>query len=401
MCTTYPVRRATQYVTEYHPFHKCVIELRGQEFVVVGKPGVWSWDGVNPGTLALLEIPRFEPDASVLDLGCGTGVIGTVAGRLAARGHVTLVDCNLVAVECARRTLEANGIANAQMRLSDGAEGLDATCFDVVLCHLPRGREVQRELIRGAAHVLRPRGRFYFVASTKAGVKGAVAYARDLFGVCGVVRRKKGYHVAMTVRPTGMTPPRPRDTYVTRTITLDGAETALVSKPGVFAWDRLDGGTARLVDAMEIERGDRVLDLGCGTGLAGVAAARRAPQGEVVLVDADLRAVQSARRTLEANGVGNGEVLVSDGVSQVAGSGPFDVVITNPPFHQGREVDYDVAHQFVLDAREVLRAGGRLFLVSNRFIDYQDLIRETFGSVAMAYADRSYHVLTAQVEGRR
>jgi 16S rRNA (guanine1207-N2)-methyltransferase len=385
-------------VTDYHSFHKFVVNLRGQEFVVVGKPGVWSWDGLNPGTSALLELPRFEPDAKVLDLGCGTGVIGTVAGRLAARGHVMLVDCNLVAVECARRTLEANGVSNAQVQLCDGVEGLDSTSFDVVLCHLPRGREVQRELIRGVARVLRPAGRFYFVASTKAGIKGAIAYARDLFGLCGVVRRKKGYHVAMTVQPTGMTPPRMSDAYVTRTITLDGVETALVSKPGVFAWDRLDGGTACLVDAMEIERCDRVLDLGCGTGLAGVAAARRAPEGKVVLVDADLRAVRSARRTLETNGVDTGEVFLSDGVSRVIGSDLFDVVITNPPFHQGREMDYRVAHQFVRDSREVLRPGGRLFLVSNRFIDYEDLIHETFGSVATACADRSYHVLTAEAD---
>jgi 16S rRNA (guanine1207-N2)-methyltransferase len=387
-------------VTNCHLFRKFATRLRDQDLVVVGKPGVWSWDSLNPGTLALLELPRFEPDAKVLDLGCGTGVIGAVAGRLVPRGHVTLVDCNLAAVTCARRTLEANRVANAEVQLSDGVEGLGLTAFDLVLCHLPRGREVQRELIRGAARVLRPEGRFYFVANTRVGIKGAVAYARELFGRCGVVRRKKGYHVAMTVRPRGMEPPGMQDSYVERTITLEGVETALVSKPGVFAWSQLDGGTARLVDAMEIGRGDRVLDLGCGTGLAGVAAARRAAEGEVVLVDSDLRAVRSAQRTLEANDVDNGEVLLSDGASHVATDDPFDVVITNPPFHQGREVDYQVAHQFARDSRGVLRPGGRLYLVSNRFIDYADLIRETFGNVATACADPGYHVLTARADGR-
>jgi 16S rRNA (guanine1207-N2)-methyltransferase len=390
---------ATPHVIDFHPYHNFLVTLRGQEFVVVGKPGVWSWDGLNPGTAALLELPRFEPDAMVLDLGCGTGIMGAVAGRLAPRGRATLVDCNLVAVNCAKRTLEANAVANADVQLADGVEGLRVASFDLALCHLPRGREVQRELIRGVARVLRPEGCFYFVASTKVGIKGAVAYARDLFGRCGVVRRKKGYHVAMTVRPRGMTPPGPRDSYVTRTIMFEGIETAVVSKPGVFAWDRLDGGTARLISTMEIDRSDRVLDLGCGTGLAGVAAARRAPEGEVVLVDADLRAVRSAQRTLEANGVTNGEVLLSDGVARVVERGPFDVVITNPPFHQGRAVDYRVAQQFVRDARKALRAGGRLFLVSNRFIGYENLIREAFGDVATAGVDSSYHVLTAKANG--
>jgi len=162
---------------------------------------------------------------------------------------------------------------------------------------------------------------------------------------------------------------------------------------------------------MEIGPHDRVLDLGCGTGLAGLAAARRtvnipSPRrggaAQVVLADADARAVESARRTLEANGIANAEILLSDCGSAVpsAGSGHrfgrrFDVVVANPPFHQGVGVDYEVACQFVRDAARVLRRGGRLFLVANRFLRYGDFIRDTFGSVATAYADNRYHVLTA------
>lgn len=376
-------------------FHRFVVDLQGQELIIAGRPGVWSWDAINPGTAALLEIPRFEPAMRVLDLGCGTGVIGAVAAAFVRPGDVTMVDCNVVATACARRTLQANQIENAAVRLGDGVEGLERSSYDLVLSHLPRGREVQRELIRGAARVLRPDGRFIFVASTRVGVKGCVTYARDLFGRCGVVRRKKAYHVAMTIRPQGMEPPRARDAYQRRSIVLDGEDVTLISKPGVFAWDRLDGGTERLVAAMEIGVAERVLDLGCGTGLAGLAAARRACQGAVVLVDNDLRAVRSARQTVEANGADNATVLLSDGVSMVLEDLPFDVVITNPPFHQGREVDYEVARTFIQGAHRVLRPEGRLFLVANRFIGYDDLIQKTFGNAGVAHADNRYHVLTA------
>jgi 16S rRNA (guanine1207-N2)-methyltransferase len=380
-------------MADYYTLREFTVETRSHEVTVVGKPGVWSGDGLNPGTAALLEVAEAEPDDDVLDLGCGTGVIGAVASRLAPQGHVTLVDCNVAAVACAERTLAANGIASAEVRLADGVVGLVPASFDRVLSHLPRGRAVQEELIQGAAWVLRPGGRFYFVASKRAGIKGAIAYARELFGRCGVVRQKKGYHVALAVRSAGLQPEPSADGYGTRTITLDGVETTLVSKPGV-----LDDGTAALVGTMEIGAGDHVLDLGCGTGLAGLAAARRAVDGEVVLVDTDVRAVESTRRTLAANGTTNGEVVLSDCGSAILPRDPdqrFDVVITNSPFHQGVGVDYEVACQFVRDAAQVLRRDGRLFLVANRFLRYGDLIQETFGNLATAYADNRYHVLTA------
>jgi len=398
-------------VAGYYTFRQFVVEARGRQVTIVGKPGVWSWDRLNPGTAALLEVAEVEPGDGVLDLGCGTGVIGAIAAQLAPQGHVTLVDCNVAAVACAERTLAANGIANAEVRLADGVIGLSPASFDLVLSHLPRGRAVQEELIRGVAWVLRPGGRFYFVANKRVGIRGAITYARELFGRCGVVRQKKGYHVAMAIRPTGLQPFPLADGYVARAIILDGIETTLVSKPGVFAWDRLDDGTAALVSAMEIGPHDRVLDLGCGTGLAGLAAARRtvnipSPRrggaAPVVLADADARAVESARRTLEANRIANAEILLSDCGSAVPPADSehrfgrrFDVVVTNPPFHRGVGVDYEVACQFVRDAARVLRRGGCLFLVANRFLCYGGIIRDTFGNVATAYADNRYHVLTA------
>jgi 16S rRNA (guanine1207-N2)-methyltransferase len=389
---------------DYYTFREFAVEARGHQVTIVGKPGVWSWDQLDPGTAALLEVAEIRPSDNVLDLGCGTGVIGAVASRLASRGRVTLVDCNVAATACAERTLAANAIANAEVRLADGVEGLAPASFDLVFSHLPRGRLVQEELIQGAAWVLRPGGRFYLVANKRSGVKGAIAYARALFGQCGVVRQKKGYHVALAVRPADLQLSPPTDGYVTRTVILNDVETTVVSKPGVFAWDRVDAGTAALVGAMEIETGDRVLDLGCGAGLAGLAAARRASEGRVVLADADARAVESARRTLEANGIANVEALLSDCGSAVLDrrfdTGRFDRVITNPPFHQGVGVDYDVACQFVRDAARVLRREGHLFLIANRFLRYGDLIRETFGNVTTAYADNRYHVLTAVAQNQ-
>ena len=217
-----------------------------------------------------------------------------------------------------------------------------------------------------------------------------MAYARQTLGRAGVVRQKRGYHVALAIKEGAQTCGVSRD-FQSFVVDVDGSPTKLVSRPGVFAWDRLDDGTAALIRMMEIHTAATILDLGCGTGLLAVAAARRGAQ--VTAVDADLRAVESTRRTLEANQV-HGEVLISDCAQAVLGR-RFDVVLCNPPFHQGAGVEYEVARQMTCDAATVLRPGGRLYLVSNAFIRYEREMTGRFTRVEEIFNDRRYRVLRA------
>jgi len=374
---------------DYYAYRHISVLLRGEPVTMVGKPGVWSWDDVNPGTAALIDAMEVDSTEVALDLGCGTGLIGLAAARLAPAGRATLVDVNAAAVACARQTLTANGILNATVRLGAGADAVEE--YDVVLSHLPRGRGVMERLIHDAARALKPGGRFYLVAHKRAGVKGAIAYASQVLGRAGVVRQKRGYHVALATKERPQTL-EARENFSSLEIVLDGLPTTFVSQPGVFAWDRLDDGTAALIRAMEIHPGETVLDLGCGTGLLALVAARRG--GRVTAVDADLRAVESTRRTLAANQVA-GEVLISD-CAQAVLDRRFDVVVCNPPFHQGVGVAYDVARQMVRDAATVLRPGGRFYLVSNAFIRYERETKGRFATVDEIFNDRRYRVLRAK-----
>jgi 16S rRNA (guanine1207-N2)-methyltransferase len=166
------------------------------------------------------------------------------------------------------------------------------------------------------------------------------------------------------------------------------------SRPGVFSWDRLDAGTRALIETMQVGEADRILDLGCGSGIVGVAASKLAPDGYVTMVDADIAAVEAAKHTVAANGCGNCEVRLGDGAEGLE-SDIFDVVAVNPPFHLDRGNDYHTAARFIEEAARVLRPGGRLFVVANRFLPYDTEVRQIFGDVETAFEDRSYKVLTA------
>ena len=59
----------------------------------------------------------------------------------------------------------------------------------------------------------------------------------------------------------------------------------LRTRPGVFSHRELDGGARALIKTMRIEAGMRVLDLGCGSGAVGIAAAVREPGATVDAID--------------------------------------------------------------------------------------------------------------------
>jgi len=174
--------------------------VRGFELRLATQPGVFAHRGTDPGTRLLIEAMRVSPTARVLDLGCGYGVIGIVAAKLATKGHVTLVDSDVRATRLAERNLALNGITNAAVVLGDGVHDLPPKArFDVVAINPPThsGREVLDELVAGAYRVLRPRGQLYLVVNRLLSLRREV---ESVFGNAETAARSKGYVVVRAVK---------------------------------------------------------------------------------------------------------------------------------------------------------------------------------------------------------
>ncbi|MGC9347585.1 MAG: class I SAM-dependent methyltransferase [Anaerolineae bacterium] len=290
--------------------------------------------------------------------------------------------------EAVAATFRANHLPAPQ-----GHVGPDCTCLepgqcDMALVHLPRGRDLQGEYLRTAAAMVREGAKVVFVGARNEGVKSALADAQEIYGRAGIVARKGGYHAGMAYRPPGEVQ-LPTAEFRTYDIVVRGQPARLVSCTGAFAADRLDAGAAALIAGMRIEPDVKVLDLGCGTGLVALEAARRG--GRVEATDVSSRAVASARRTLSANGYSRVTVHLCSGAATVP-EDTIDVVVTNPPFHRGHDVNFEVSQLFVDEAARVLKVGGRIYLVANAFLDYGRWLRSHFRDVEVAWQNKQFHV---------
>ncbi|WP_019006430.1 class I SAM-dependent methyltransferase [Cohnella laeviribosi] len=139
---------------------------------------------------------------------------------------------------------------------------------------------------------------------------------------------------------------------------LRGFSFRFISDAGVFSRGEVDYGSRVLIEHMEISPEANVLDVGCGYGPIGLAAARLAPRGHVTMLDINERAVALARENAALNEIGNVTVLQSDLYASVAGA-KFDAILSNPPIRAGKAV----VHRILSEAKDHLLPGGALWIV--------------------------------------
>jgi 16S rRNA G1207 methylase RsmC len=162
----------------------------------------------------------------------------------------------------------------------------------------------------------------------------------------------------------------------------------------VFSKKRVDTGTRLLIESMALPSSGRILDLGCGYGAVGIAAAHFNPCLQVVLTDVNMRAVRLARENIERNNVANAEVrcgFLYEPVEDLR----FNCVLSNPPVSAGMETVLAI----IQGAPALLSCGGTLQMVVRSKIGKKTLPNafiEAFGNCRVLAIESGYRVLIGQ-----
>lgn len=97
----------------------------------------FSPNDIDTGTLAMLSVTDFLPSDKVLDLGCGYGVVGILAGKLIGQDNIIMCDISESAVKQAKINAKLNEVPNIDIRLSDGYQNVPDNDFTLILSNPP------------------------------------------------------------------------------------------------------------------------------------------------------------------------------------------------------------------------------------------------------------------------
>ncbi|WP_293481741.1 class I SAM-dependent methyltransferase [Phenylobacterium sp.] len=285
-------------------------------------------------------------------------------------------------VEVPAGALQVSPLTPGSADLAGMADG----SIDAAVVLAPGGTLERDAVLAQALRVLRPGGVLTALAPKDKG-GSRLRKSLEAFGVTVAEDARRHHRFCRVVRPQAVV----------------GLEAAIAagaprivpalgfwSQPGVFSWDRLDPGSALLLQALPPLAGEGA-DLGCGVGVLAARVLASPAVTRLTGVELDRRAVECARRNLD-----DPRVTLRWADARQAGLEGLDFVVMNPPFHDGGAEDRDLGVAFVRAAAAMLRKGGTCWLVANRHLPYEAPLREAFASVDVRAEGGGYKVFEAR-----
>lgn len=296
---------------------------------------------------------------------------------------------------------EAAALERAGIAMAAGDEAV----YPLVLLLPPRQRDEMRALFANALDRCSEGGTILASVANDAGAKSAEADLRRLAGLDGTLckhhcrvfwTRKDAARIDADLLADWRLRDAPR-----RVAAPQLAQGGFLSRPGVFAWDRIDPASALLAAHLPHDLAGNGADLGAGWGYLSIEALRRNPGVRALdLYEAEARALELARANLaELDSAAALDFLWHD----VTGGLPrqYDFIVANPPFHaQDRADRPELGQRFIEVAAQALRPGGRFYLVANRHLPYEAALATHFRDVRVLDQQGGFKAIEARRAAR-
>ncbi|GLS28175.1 class I SAM-dependent methyltransferase [Marinibactrum halimedae] len=277
---------------------------------------------------------------------------------------------------------------------------------------ISKEKPVTNHIINQALSFLPPRGKLHLAGEKNEGIKSYFTNGKKGFGEGHIEKHGKDYLATLVkTHPNNSVHLDTKDYAQLRSIgdihsvSQHEKTYSLVSKPGIFGWQKLDRGSEFLALALQEWltnnansdlSNTRILDLGCGYGYLSVIAADLG-FGEIHATDNNFTAIQALQETATANALPITGWVDDCGLYNTQDKKGYDWLVCNPPFHQGFDTHTDLTEKFIHAIAQHLRPSGQAFVVVNQFIGLETRAQrystKPFKTVEVIKRDKSFKVV--------
>ncbi len=172
---------------------------------------------------------------------------------------------------------------------------------------------------------------------------------------------------------------------------------SFTTAPGMFSHDRIDAGSELLASRLPTDFAGDAADFGAGWGYLSVELAMKSPRIERIdLYEAHYSSLEAARANLLSHCPKVAQRFFWHDLASEPVKDKYDLIIMNPPFHEGHAAEPSLGQAMIKTAASALRGGGRLMLVANRGLPYEPVLAENFKEFGETCRNARYKVLWAK-----
>lgn len=385
----------------YAQFRTITSFISGREITFISKPGIEDWETINPVEHLVASLVPIQPEENTILFGARHGALPAALSLLNPSAFLTCLSSNWITIQNIHKTLIHNNIDNLKIHQYPADPALIQKSFDTAIMLAPKGRSLARRWLLEIHKLLKSEGVLYLGGANDIGVRSMIKDASELFVQAEILGYKRGARIAKInnkkeerdfpewARIHGITP----GTWQEFKVEIGANKISIRSLPGIFSADHLDEGTGLLLENIYVPENARVLDIGCGYGIIGMTAALKQASAQVEMIDVDLMSVAASTENIRLNSLVNARALACDLLSENT-TGLYQLILSNPPFHAGKQTNYFISEALVEQASHCLAPGGEFTLVANRFLRYDKLMEKFFSGVTIKVQTNKFHIIT-------
>lgn len=166
------------------------------------------------------------------------------------------------------------------------------------------------------------------------------------------------------------------------------------ASPGMFSHDRIDAGSELLASRLPRDFNGHAADFGAGWGYLAVKLAEASPGMKGIdLFEADHDALEAARVNMMANAPRMPARFYWFDLTSEDPRDKYDLIVMNPPFHESHAAEPALGVAIIKAAHKALKQGGKVMLVANRGLQYEQVLAETFKEYGETCRNARFKVL--------